>query len=59
MVVSKHLTHFCYTFRPVLHQHLSSHLAYSGIPRDVTNYSVKIPFSGELVCQILIKVSWE
>ena len=31
MVVSKHLTHFCYPIRLVLHQHLNSHVAYPGI----------------------------
>ena len=28
MVVSKHLTHFCYPIRLVLHRHLNSHVAY-------------------------------
>ena len=26
MVVSKHLTHFCYPIRPALHQRLNSHI---------------------------------
>ena len=30
-VVSKHLTHFCYPIRLVLHQHLNSHVAYPGL----------------------------
>ena len=34
MVVSKHLTHFCYPIRLVLHQHLNSHVAYPGIPPE-------------------------
>ena len=28
LVVSKHLTHFCYPIRLVLHQHLNSHVGY-------------------------------
>ena len=32
MVVSKHLTHFCFPIRLVLHQRLNSHVAYPGIP---------------------------
>ena len=32
MVASKHLTHFCYSIRLVLQQHLNSHAAYPGIP---------------------------
>ena len=39
MVMSKHLTHFCYPTRLVLHQHLKSHVAYPGIPREI-NYSI-------------------
>ena len=31
MVVIKHLTHFCYPIRLVLHQHLNSLVAYPGI----------------------------
>ena len=38
MVVSKHLTHFCYPIRLVLHQHLNSHIAYPGIPPDNSNH---------------------
>ena len=34
MVVSKHLTHFCYPIRLVLYQHLNSHVAYPGIPPE-------------------------
>ena len=39
MVVSKHLTHFCYPIRLVLHQHLNSYVAYSGIPPENSNYT--------------------
>ena len=39
MVVSKHLTHFCYTIRLVLHQHLNSHVAYPGIPLENSNHT--------------------
>ena len=39
MVVSKHLTHFCYPIRPVLHQHLNSHVAYSAIPPEHSNHT--------------------
>ena len=38
MVVSKHFTYFCYSIRLVLHQLLNSHLAYPGIPREISNY---------------------
>ena len=34
MVVSKHLTHFCYPIRLVLHQRLNSQAAYPGIPPE-------------------------
>ena len=34
MIVSKHLTYFCYPIRLVLHQHLNSHVAYHGIPPE-------------------------
>ena len=34
-VTSKHLTHFCYPIRPVLYQHLNSHVAYPGIPPEI------------------------
>ena len=39
MVVSKHLTHFCYPIRLVLHQHLNSHVAYPGIPPENSNHT--------------------
>ena len=39
MVVSKHLTHFCYHIRLVLHQHLNSHVAYPGIPPEISNHT--------------------
>ena len=39
MVVSKHLTHFCYPIRLVLHQHLNSHIAYPGIPPENSNHT--------------------
>ena len=39
MVVSKHLTHFCYPIKPVLCQHLNSHLAYAGIPPESSKVS--------------------
>ena len=35
MVVSKHLTHFCYPIKLVLHQHLNSHVAYPDITRSL------------------------
>ena len=38
-VVSKHLTHFCYPIRLVLHQHLNSHVAYPGIPPENSNHT--------------------
>ena len=38
-VVSKHLTHFCYLIRLVLHQHLNSHVAYPGIPPENSNHT--------------------
>ena len=38
MVVSKHLTHFCYPIRLVLHQHLNSLVAYPGIPPENSNH---------------------
>ena len=39
MVVCKHLTHFCYLIRLVLHQHLNSHIAYPDIPHENSNYT--------------------
>ena len=39
MVVSKHLTHFCYPIGLVLYQHLNSHVAYPGIPPENSNHS--------------------
>ena len=35
MVVSKHLTHFCYPIRLVLHQHLNSLVAYPSISPEI------------------------
>ena len=40
MVVSKHLTHFCYPNRLVLHQHLNLHVAYPGIPPKNSKHSL-------------------
>ena len=37
MVVSKHLTNFCYPISPMLHQHLNSHVAYPDIPPENSN----------------------
>ena len=34
MVVSTHLTHFCYPIRLVLYQHLNLRVAYPGIPPE-------------------------
>ena len=39
MVVSKHLTHFCYSIRLELHQRLNSHVAYPGIPPENSNHT--------------------
>ena len=39
MVVSKHLTHFCYPIRLVIHQHQNSHVAYPGIPPENSNHT--------------------
>ena len=39
MVASKHLTHFCYPIRPVLHQHLNLHAAYPDIPPENSNHT--------------------
>ena len=39
MVVSKHLTHFCYPIRLVLHQHLNSRVAYPGILPENSNHT--------------------
>ena len=41
MVMSKHLTHFCYPIRQVLHQHLNSHVAYPGIPPENSKHTPK------------------
>ena len=35
MVMSKHLTHFCYTIRLVHHQHLNLQVANPGIPPEI------------------------
>ena len=37
--MSKHLTHFCYPIRLVLHQHLKSHVAYTGIPPENSKHT--------------------
>ena len=37
-VVSKHLTHFCYPIKLVLHQHLNLHVAYPGFQPENSNY---------------------
>ena len=43
MLVSKHLTHFCYPIRLVLHQHLNSHVAYPGaLPENSTSHECNI-----------------
>ena len=39
MVVSKHLTHFCYLIRQVLYQYLNSYLAYPSIPPKNSNHA--------------------
>ena len=39
MVLSKHLTHFCYPIRLVLHQQLNSHVAYPDIPPENLNHT--------------------
>ena len=39
MVVSKHLTHFCYHIKLVFHQHLNSHVAYPGIAPENSNHT--------------------
>ena len=39
MVVSKHLTQFCYSIRPVLHQHLNLPVAYPGITPENSNHT--------------------
>ena len=39
MVVSKHLTYFCYPIRLMLHQHLNSHVTYPGIPHENSNHT--------------------
>ena len=38
MVVSKHLTYFCYLIRLMFYQHLNSHIAYPGIPSKTSNH---------------------
>ena len=38
-VVNKHLTHFCYLIKLVLHQDLNSHIAYSGYPSENSNHT--------------------
>ena len=37
--MSKHLTHFCYPIRLVLHQHLNSHVVSSGIPPQNSDHT--------------------
>ena len=37
--MSKHLTHFCYPIKLMLHQHLNSHVAYPGIPSENSNHT--------------------
>ena len=39
MIVSKHLTHFCFPIRLVLHQHLNSYVAYPGIPPEISHHT--------------------
>ena len=39
MVVSKHLTHFCYPIRLVFHQHLNSHVTCPDIPPENSNHT--------------------
>ena len=37
MVLSKHLTHFCFPIKQVFHQHVSSRVAYPGILPESLN----------------------
>ena len=55
MVVSKHLTHFYYPIRLVLHQHLNSNVAYPGIPPENSNHTVK-SVNITLVCGLKFQV---
>ena len=39
MVMSMHLTPFCYPFKLVFHQHLNSNVTYPGIPFENSNHT--------------------